>query len=87
MKCSNCSHLFQLEPAPGISLAGAVLGLVAVLVGGGLFDHHLHAAVVIMVIGGMMLAWALYQVSTTMRAAHPSCPKCGTALRVRPWSL
>ena len=87
MKCSSCSHLFQLEPAPGISLAGAALGILVLLLGVGLIDHSLTASLVIMAIGGTMLAWALYQVGTTMRAAHPACPKCGTALRVRPWSL
>ena len=88
MKCASCNHLFPLEPAaPGMSLAGAALGLLVLLLGVGLINHSLTASLVIMAIGGVMLPWALYQVAATMKAVHPACPKCGTALRVRPWSL
>lgn len=97
MKCRACGARFYLggstggSDAPGVFLAGAVLGGLAYL-GGRALEPHFPTLGAFVKWGGAIFGVASFLLTETAIADATAygprqCPRCGKAVPVRIWSL
>ena len=97
MKCRACKTVFYIgggtgySDAPGVFLAGAVLGGLVALAGYGIRFFFPAFGFIVMLCGGIFAGASLLLINTAIADATMygprHCPTCRQVVPVHPWSL